>query len=308
MSSSLGSGRTERDSWDLASSVGVTATFVAARRALASRGPEPLIDDRFAEPLVRAVGHGFCTRLLDGEIAWDDATFSEQQVLEQITVRTRFFDDFFLDAAAAGLRQAVILAAGLDARGYRLAWPAGTVVFEVDQPKVIEFKTTTLAGLGATPTSEWRTVGIDLRDDWRTALRESSFDIDRPTAWMAEGLLMYLPPEAQNRLLDNIIRLSTPGSRIATEQLPDMSAFTDQRSRTWLQRWRRYGLDVDGSELVWDGERSDVGEYLSSNGWQIRVHPTRELYAANGFEFPGDEAVASFGSFDYLIAEMLTKV
>jgi methyltransferase (TIGR00027 family) len=206
------------------------------------------------------------------------------------------------------LRQAVILAAGLDARGYRLAWPAGTVVFEVDQPKVIEFKTTTLAGLGATPTSEWRTVGIDLRDDWPTALCESSFDIDRPTAWIAEGLLMYLPPEAQNRLLDNIIRLSAPGSRIATEQLPDMSAFTDQRSRTWLQRWRQYGLEVDGSELVWDGERSDVGEYLTSKGWQIRVHPTRELYAANGFEFPGDEAVASFGSFDYLIAEMLTKV
>jgi methyltransferase (TIGR00027 family) len=304
MSSSLGSGRTERDSWDLASSVGVTATFVAARRALASRGPEPLIDDRFAEPLVRAVGHGFCTRLLDGEIAWDDATFSEQQVLEQITVRTRFFDDFFLDAAAAGLRQAVILAAGLDARGYRLAWPAGTVVFEIDQPKVIEFKTTTLAGLGAAPIGEWRAVGIDLRDDWPTALRESSFDIDQPTAWIAEGLLMYLPPEAQNRLLDNVTLLSAPGSRIATEQVPDMSALIDQRSRAWLQRWRLYGLDIDGSELVWDGKRSDVGEYLTTNGWQVSVHPTRELYAANGFDFPGDEAVASFGSFDYLVGEM----
>jgi methyltransferase (TIGR00027 family) len=304
MSSSLGSGRTERDSWDLASSVGVTATFVAARRALASRGPEPLIDDRFAEPLVRAVGHGFCTRLLDGEIAWDDATFSEQQVLEQITVRTRFFDDFFLDAAAAGLRQAVILAAGLDARGYRLAWPAGTVVFEIDQPKVIEFKTTTLARLGAAPTSDWRAVGIDLRDDWPTALRESSFDVDQPTAWIAEGLLMYLPPEAQNRLLDKVTLLSAPGSRIATEQFPDMSALIDQRSRAWLQRWRQYGLDIDGSELVWDGKRSDVGEYLTTHGWQVSVHPTRDLYAANGFEFPGDEAVASFGSFDYLVAEM----
>jgi methyltransferase (TIGR00027 family) len=304
MSSSLGSARNERDSWDLASSVGVTATFVAARRALASRGPQALIDDRFAGPLVRAVGHDFFTRLLDGEIAWDDATFTEQQVREQIAVRTRFFDDFFLDAAAAGLRQAVILAAGLDSRGYRLAWPAGTVVFEIDQPKVIEFKTATLARLAAAPTSEWRAVGIDLRDDWPTALRDSSFDIDQPTAWIAEGLLMYLPPEAQNRLLDNITRLSAPGSRVATEQLPDMSAFTDQRSRAWLQRWRQYGLDVDGSELVWDGERSDVGEYLSSNGWQVSIHHAPELYAANGFEFPGDEAVASFGSFDYLIAEM----
>jgi methyltransferase (TIGR00027 family) len=304
MSSPLGSARTQWDSWDLASSVGATATFVAARRALASRGPEALIDDRFAEPLVRAVGHDFFTRLLDGEIAWDDTSFSEQQVREQIAVRTRFFDDFFLDATAAGLRQAVILAAGLDARAYRLPWPAGTVVFEIDQPKVIEFKTTTLAGLGAAPATEWRAVGIDLRDDWPTALRASSFDIDQPTAWIAEGLVMYLPPEAQNRLLDSITVLSASGSRIATEQLPDMSAFTDDRSRAWRQRWRQYGLDIDGAELVWDGERSDVGEYLGSNGWQVSIHTAHELYGANGFEFPGDGAVASFGSFDYLIAEM----
>ena len=304
MSSPLGSARTQWDSWDLASSVGATATFVAARRALASRGPEALIDDRFAEPLVRAVGHDFFTRLLDGEIAWDDTSFSEQQVREQIAVRTRFFDDFFLDATAAGLRQAVILAAGLDARAYRLPWPAGTLVFEIDQPKVIEFKTTTLAGLGAAPATEWRAVGIDLRDDWPTALRASSFDIDQPTAWIAEGLVMYLPPEAQNRLLDSITVLSASGSRIATEQLPDMSAFTDDRSRAWRQRWRQYGLDIDGAELVWDGERSDVGEYLGSNGWQVSIHTAHELYGASGFEFPGDGAVASFGSFDYLIAEM----
>ena len=304
MSSPLGSARTQWDSWDLASSVGATATLVAARRALASRGPEALIDDRFAEPLVRAVGHDFFTRLLDGEIAWDDTSFSEQQVREQIAVRTRFFDDFFLDATAAGLRQAVILAAGLDARAYRLPWPAGTVVFEIDQPKVIEFKTTTLAGLGAAPATEWRAVGIDLRDDWPTALRASSFDIDQPTAWIAEGLVMYLPPEAQNRLLDSITVLSASGGRIATEQLPDMSAFTDDRSRAWRQRWRQYGLDIDGAELVWDGERSDVGEYLGSNGWQVSIHTAHELYGANGFEFPGDGAVASFGSFDYLIAEM----
>jgi methyltransferase (TIGR00027 family) len=265
-----------------------------------------LIDDRFAEPLVRAVGHDFFTRLLNGEIgpAWDHTAFSEQQMLEQIAVRTRFFDDFFLDATAAGLRQAVILAAGLDARSYRLPWPAGTVVFEVDQPKVIQFKTTTLAGLGAAPTTECRAIGIDLRDDWPAALREKFFDIDQPTAWIAEGLLMYLPPEAQNKLLDNITFLSAPGSRIATEQLPDMSAFTDERSRAWRQRWREYGLDIDGGELVWDGGRSDVGDYLTTNGWQVSVHTAHALYAANGFEFPGDEAVASFGSFDYLVAEL----
>jgi methyltransferase (TIGR00027 family) len=304
MSSTLGSGRTERDSWDLASSVGATATYVAARRALASQGPQALIDDRFAGPLVRAVGHDFFIRLLDGEIAWDDTSFTEQQMREQIAVRTRFFDDFLLDAAAAGCHQAVLLAAGLDARAYRLPWSAGTVVFEIDQPKVIEFKTTSLARLGATPTCDRRAVGIDLRDDWPTALRESFFDMDQPTAWIAEGLLMYLPPESQNLLLDNITGLSAPGSRIATEQLPDMSAFTDERSRAWLQLWRQYGLDIDGVQLVWDGKRSQVGEYLSAKGWQVTTHTARELYAANGFEFPGEQAVASFGSFDYLTAEM----
>jgi methyltransferase (TIGR00027 family) len=128
--------------------------------------------------------------------------------------------------------------------------------------------------------------------------------MDQPTAWIAEGLLMYLPPESQNLLLDNITGLSAPGSRIATEQLPDMSAFTDERSRAWLQRWRQYGLAIDGVQLVWDGQRSQVGEYLSAKGWQVTTHTARELYAANGFEFPGEQAVASFGSFDYLTAEM----
>jgi methyltransferase (TIGR00027 family) len=307
MASSLGSGRTERDSWDLASSVGATATFVAARRALASQGPQALIDDRFAGPLVRAVGDDFFTRLLDGEIEWDDTSFTEQQMREQIAVRTRLFDDFLLDATAAGCRQAVLLAAGLDARAYRLSWPAGTVVFEIDQPEVIEFKTTTLARLGVAPTSVRRAVGIDLRDDWTTALCENFFDMDKPTAWIAEGLLMYLPPESQNRLLDNITGLSAPGSRMATEQLPDMSAFADTRSRAWLQRWRQYGLAIDGVELVWDGKRSQVGEYLSANDWQVTTHTARELYVANGFEFPGEQAVASFGSFDYLTAEMTAR-
>src|ERR1700742_2526862 len=128
--------RTHDDSWDLASSVGATATMVAASRALASRGPDSLLDGRFAEPLVRAVGHPLFTRMLDGEIPLDDADLptTAEQRRQQIAVRTRFFDDFFLAATAAGIRQAVILAAGLDVRAYRLAWPAGVVVFEVDQP------------------------------------------------------------------------------------------------------------------------------------------------------------------------------
>ena len=99
-------------------------------------------------------------------------------------MRTKFFDDFFLDAADAGIRQAVILAAGLDARAYRLQWPAGMVVFEIDQPEVIEFKTTTMAGLGAEPTADRRPVAVDLRNDWPAALADAGFDPASPTAWI----------------------------------------------------------------------------------------------------------------------------
>ncbi len=218
--------RTDADSWDLASSVGATATMVAAARALASREDDAIIDDPFAEPLVRAVGIDFFISLVDGSIdlAAVDADGTARLMTDVMAVRTRFFDDFFLDATEAGVRQAVILASGLDSRAYRLPWPAGTVVFEIDQPKVIEFKSQTLADLGASPTADRRTVSVDLRDDWPAALRAAGFDDTAPTAWSAEGLLVYLPPEAQDRLFDNITELSAPGSRLATEYHPDSGA------------------------------------------------------------------------------------
>lgn len=305
--SSSDSARTEGDSWDLASSVGATATMVAAARALASREPDPLLDDRFAEPLVRAVGHPFFTRMLDGQIPLDndDAPMTAQQRREQMTVRTRFFDDFFRAATDAGIRQAVILAAGLDARAYRLSWPAGTVVFEVDQPQVISFKTDTLAQIGAEPTAERRTVAIDLRDDWPAALRDSGFDTASRTAWIAEGLLPYLPPDAQDRLLDNITALSAPGSRLATENITDMSVFTDARARALRSNWRQHGLDIDVAELVWLGERRPAAEHLAATGWNVTHHPTEQVYAGYGFVVPDNEILQRFrGAISYLSAEL----
>ncbi|KCR34037.1 hypothetical protein X209_00408 [Mycobacterium tuberculosis BTB12-294] len=214
--------RTDDDSWDLATGVGATATLVAAGRARAARAAQPLIDDPFAEPLVRAVGVEFLTRWATGELdAADvddpDAAWGLQRMTTELVVRTRYFDQFFLDAAAAGVRQAVILASGLDARGYRLPWPADTTVFEVDQPRVLEFKAQTLAGLGAQPTADLRMVPADLRHDWPDALRRGGFDAAEPAAWIAEGLFGYLPPDAQNRLLDHVTDLSAPGSRLALE-------------------------------------------------------------------------------------------
>ncbi|OBI73171.1 class I SAM-dependent methyltransferase [Mycobacterium sp. E740] len=294
--------RTDDDSWDLASSVGSTATMVAAQRVLSHR--EGLIDDPYAEPLVRAVGLEFFVQALDGEISLDeiDPRFNPRRAAEGMAVRTRHFDRLFTDAAAAGVRQAVILAAGLDARAYRLPWPAGTTVFELDQPDVIAFKSDTLAGLGAEPKADRRAVAIDLRDDWPKALLANGFDAAQPTAWIAEGLLIYLPPEAQDLLFDRIDELSAPGSCVATEHIPDVSMFSDERSEEIAQRLRAYGHEIEMRDLIYHGERNDVIDYLTARGWEVTAQKTREAFAANGFKFPQDGTMGFFADMSYLSA------
>ena len=294
--------RTDADSWDLASSVGATATMVAAARALASKEPNPLIDDPYAAALVRAVGVDFFTRLVDGEIPLSTIEGDGPRVMAGVmAVRTRFFDDFFItatgggnptNAGAAGIRQAVILASGLDSRPYRLPWPQGTTVYEIDQPKVIEFKTTTMTAIGATPTAERRTVAIDLREDWPAALRHSGFDETQPTAWSAEGLLAYLPPEAQDRLFDSITALSAPGSQLATEYHPDAGASIGERAAAMRSQWKQHGFDVDLSKLFYPGERNSVVDYLTDHGWQVDARSRPEVFEGYGREFPDAEELA----------------
>jgi methyltransferase (TIGR00027 family) len=294
--------RTDKDSWDLASSVGSTATMVAAQRVLSNR--EGLIYDPYAEPLVRAVGLDFFLRALDGEIDLDDVgpRFNMRRAAEGMAVRTRHFDTLFTDATAAGVRQAVILAAGLDARAYRLAWPVGTTVYELDQPEVIAFKGETLAQLGAEPAADRRPVAIDLREDWPKALLDNGFDPTQPTAWIAEGLLIYLPPDAQDLLFDRIDELSAPGSRVATEHIPDISAFSDERSQVIADRLKQYGHDIEMSELIYRDERNDVIDYLTARGWDVTAQTVPDAYAANGFEFPEDGAMGFFADMSYLRA------
>ncbi len=281
--------RTNDDTWDLATSVGATATMVAAARAIATT--DNLIDDPFAEPLVRAVGVDFLTRLATGELAAEDvdadgAGFGLGQMPAAMAARTKFFDGFFADAAEAGIRQAVILASGLDARAYRLEWPADMTVFEIDQPEVIAFKATTLAGLGATPTTDLRTVAIDLREDWPTALTDAGFDPTAPSAWIAEGLFGYLPPEAQDRLLDAVTSLSAPGSRLGSEGVPNTGGFTDEAREKMSEstaKWSEHGFELDFSALTFEGDRNDVDEYLADRGWASVGTPMSELLAAHGF-------------------------
>jgi methyltransferase (TIGR00027 family) len=280
--------RTDNDTWNLATSVGATATMVAAARAIATKADNPLIEDRFAEPLVRAVGIDFFTRWASGEIDaadvdYDESSWKLQHMPDTMAARTRFFDGFFQDATQAGIRQAVILASGLDARAYRLAWPADMTVFEIDQPEVIEFKTSTLAGLGAAPQTDLRTVAIDLRQDWPTALLEAGLDKSRPTAWIAEGLFGYLPPAAQDALLENITALSARGSRLACEAVPAWPEIDKERARETMRKasakWREHGLELDFTELGFEGERNDVAVHLQDLGWRTVGTPMRQLLA-----------------------------
>jgi len=294
--------RTEGDTWDLASSVGATATGVAASRALATKQPIPLIRDPYADALVKAVGLEHCNKIADGELDYgDDPLLNLQQMCEQIAVRTRFFDDFFIGAASAGIQQAVILASGLDTRAYRLPWPQEAVVFEIDQPQVIEFKSGLLESLGAHPAAHRRAVPIDLRDDWPEALRDNGFDPTKPTAWIAEGLLIYLPPDAQDRLFDNITALSAPGSRLATEHM-DIKGSADEWTEKLSERSRRMGSSINLTELFYMGDRNTAGEYLTSKGWEVTIRPARKAYALNGFKFPEDELTALAGDSGYLTA------
>lgn len=196
--------------------------------------------------LSRAAGDGIWRIYLDGELPAEladlDPQFGErmQTMLGYTASRTKFFDEFFLDAAAAGISQTVILAAGLDSRAWRLQWPEGSVVFEIDQPKVLAFKVQTLEAHDALPIARHVSVGIDLRQDWPKALVEAGFDPSAPTAWSAEGLLPYLTGDAQDLLFERIQSLSAQGSRVAVEAFTNefFSAESFGRREEQMERYR----------------------------------------------------------------------
>jgi methyltransferase (TIGR00027 family) len=296
--------RTDNDTWDLATGVGATATMVASGRARATRAA--LIDDRFAEPLVRAVGVDFFTRWAVGELDSAEVDvpgtpWGMQRMTDIQAARTRYIDAFFAETAAAGIRQVVILASGLDARGYRLPWAPGTTVFEIDQPQVIEFKTATIAALGAEPTADIRAVPMDLRHDWPSALQQAGFDTRRPAAWAAEGLLGFLPADAQDRLLDNITARSADGSRLVAEVFLN-SGPNQQALNGATQKWRENGLDVALDNLGFPGERNDVAIYLQERGWHPVRTPLNQLLADNGLPLQSTDENAPFGKNYYCTA------
>ena len=281
--------------WDIISSVGLTALAVAGGRASESQRPDRLIDDPFADPMVQATDP---ETNLPGYREDDPNRPLMLDMANYLGVRSRFFDDFFDGATAAGVRQAVILASGLDTRGYRLNWPEGTRVFEIDQPLVLEFKDTILDGLNAQPSSELHNVAVDLRDDWPAALLGSGFDPALPTAWLAEGLLMYLPAAAEEQLLAKVHELSAPGSRISIESVPgDRSTLLENKAHLPQDS----GMDME--ELFNTETRAEPSERLSELGWQVRARGAEEVAGGYGRELSGF-ATVMIGHQSFLTAEL----
>src|SRR5262249_38121232 len=213
----------------------------------------PLISDPFARVFMNAAGDGvwnwFAATDLPAEIveAEPDLKPRMQGMVDYMAARTAFFDQFFLEATRAGVPQVVILAAGLDSRAWRLPWPDGTTVYELDQPRVLEFKSSTLRKSGAEPTCNLVPVPVDLRHDWPAALQQAGFDPSAPSAWSAEGLLPFLPAVAQELLFERIQALSVAGSRVAVEApRPDLlDEGRIARRRRAMLRGRGLGAQPD---------------------------------------------------------------
>ncbi len=287
--------RTDNDTWEITESVGATALGVAAARAAETESENPLISDPFARVFLDAAGDGmwswFAAPDLPAEIAEAEPDLKPrmQGMVDYMAARTSFFDQFFLDATRAGVRQVVILAAGLDSRAWRLPWPDGTTVYELDQPQVLEFKSSTLRENGAQPTCDLVSVPVDLRHDWPAALQQAGFDASAPSVWSAEGLLPFLPAAAQELLFQRVQTLGAAGSRIAVEA--PGADFLDQdaqsRRRESMQRVRDLMTKLEPQrdipevqDLWYFEERENVDTWLARHGWEVTVTPAEELMAS----------------------------
>jgi methyltransferase (TIGR00027 family) len=275
--------RQDDDTWDPATGVGMTATFGAVARAVAT--DKGLLNDPFAEGLVRAAGVDYFTRVVEKKRYAEDGGHNPvvTGLIDVLAVHTRFLDEFLAGAGRAGIRQVVILASGMDTRPYRLWWPAGTTVYEIDQPEVIDFKTQVLRGLGAELTANRCAVGVDLRHDWLAALRRVGFDAAEPTVWIAENLLVgYLPPDEQNRLLRDVTAVSAAGSRFGADHMPTWTPLQLEEGRAFVDVWRQQGLDVDLATLTYQGEYRYVPHYLAAHGWETIERNVADLFNAIG--------------------------
>lgn len=292
--------RTDDDSWNITESVGATALGVASARAAETERDNPLISDPFAAMFLAAAGEGTWTMFSNSPLPaaliarYPELPGYRHAMIDYMACRTAFFDEAFTTAADAGVRQVVIMAAGLDARAWRLPWPAGTTVYELDQWQVLAFKAETLRD--HQPNAARVDVPVDLRRDWPSALKTAGFDPSAPSTWSVEGLMPYLSAQAQDLLFANIHSLAAPTSSIAVEGLTSDFVDPDRlaRRRTRIQRYRAAMAEFNRTppsnveELWYLEQRSDVGAWLRAHGWEVSVMTSLELMGRYHRTVPDD--------------------
>ncbi|OBA96594.1 SAM-dependent methyltransferase [Mycobacteriaceae bacterium 1482268.1] len=269
--------RTDDDSWDITESVGATALGVAWARSQETVSECPLFTDPYAEMFVEeAMARGW-------ELPQRHVAERIRSISGYAASRTKWFDEFFIAAGASGIDQAVILAAGLDARAWRLPWNDGSVVYELDQPKVLEFKTDTLEARNVKSAARYVAVPVDLRHNWPKVLREAGFDPNEPTAWAAEGLLPYLSAADQDLLFERIAELSARDSRVAIEAFGagffDPQYLADRRERLRQLREEAGAPDdtPDVGDLWYIEDRTEVTDWFTHRGWEVSAIGAADL-------------------------------
>ncbi|GAA1200618.1 SAM-dependent methyltransferase [Prauserella alba] len=286
--------------WDIVSGVGITALGVAAARAVETSRADPLVRDPYAADFVRAAESPIPMPAQAEDVADDDLRWSLMSVF--LGLRSRHLDEYLLDSCRAsgespGARQVVLLAAGLDSRAFRLPWPEGVTVYEVDQPRVLAFKDAVLARGGAEPGCARRVAAVDLRDDWAAALAGNGFDPAMPTSWLAEGLMPYLPGDAAEQLLTTVHELSAPGSTIAVEYMPGVDSVLADSSAASLSA----GLGIDLASLLADSDY-DPNAGLAELGWTVDEVTVAQLADRYGRTFDDEHVAELAGNGRYLTA------
>lgn len=260
--------------------VGRTSLMVAAARAVESGRPDALARDEFAQHFVRASRAAAGWPVHPDQVPDGDADPLWGRLARFFGLRTRVFDDFLLARASAGARQIVVLGAGLDSRAYRLSWPAGCTVFEIDQEGVMAFKQRVLDSLGAAPAAGRVPLAVDLREDWIAALAAAGFDPARPTSWAAEGLLPYLPPAAERKLIGTIAAHSAAGSALGYEVKQGLPPVAARDYRVHTAARDRIGVDL--SALFNTEPRPDSAAELAALGWSATVHTPFDFSRQHG--------------------------
>jgi methyltransferase (TIGR00027 family) len=250
------------------SGVSTTAVGVARIRAGESKRTDRLFDDPYAAAFVAAMPDAYAT---DGSRS-EAARAVGARIALHVVVRTRFYDDYLQAAAADGIRQVVLLAAGLDTRAFRLPWPDGTTVLEVDLPEMVAFKNDVLAADDSTPTATRVPVIADLTQDWAAGMAAAGFDPAQPTAWLVEGLLVYLTHDDAARLLETVAGLSAPGSRLSCEQGRSAMQLAAQSAEAGASR----------ATSLWQGGIEDVPGWLADHGWSVDIYDLATLAAGYG--------------------------